>query len=122
MVDDADCVPVDGPLTDTDRDHVLLSPAASVQIFPSPWSGWAAKLGRAKAAERHLVIVLDSFSQPGIGIPLKRSSRRDAGAAAYVMPLSVPSAPLSHMWLLPMAEGSEGLRWTRGSGWAILAV
>ncbi len=33
-----------------------------------------------------------------------------------------PPAPLSHMWLLPMAEGSEGLRWTRGSGWAVLAV
>ena len=81
-----------------------------------------AKLGRANTAERHLVIVLDSFSQPGIGIPLKLSSRRDAGAAAYVMPSSDPPAPLSHMWLLPMAEGSEGLRWTRGRGWAVLAV
>jgi hypothetical protein len=25
-----------GPVTDTDRDHVLLSPATSVQVFPSP--------------------------------------------------------------------------------------
>ena len=28
------------------------------------------KLCRARASERHLVIVLDSFSQPGIGITL----------------------------------------------------
>ena len=28
------------------------------------------KLGRAQVAERHLVIVLDSFSPAGMGIPL----------------------------------------------------
>jgi hypothetical protein len=103
----------DGPTIDAWLDEFLASDQGANKL---------AKLGRAEAAERHLVIVLDSFSQPGIGIPLKLSSRRDAGAAAYVMPSSEPPAPLSHMWLLPTAEGSEGLRWTRGSGWAILAV
>lgn len=81
-----------------------------------------AKLGRANAPEHHLAIVLDPFSQPGVGIPLKLSSRRAPGAAAYVMPSADPPPPLSHMWLLPMAMSSEGLRWTRGSGWAVLAM
>jgi hypothetical protein len=35
-------VSISDPLKDTDRDYVLLSPAASVQIFPSPWFSWAA--------------------------------------------------------------------------------
>ena len=34
--------PLGVPLADTDRDHVLLSRPASVQIFPSPWLSWAA--------------------------------------------------------------------------------
>jgi hypothetical protein len=103
----------DGPAIDAWLDEFLASDQGANKL---------AKLGRAKAAERHLALVLASFSQPGIGIPLKLSSRRDVGAAAYVMPSYEPPAPLSHMWLLPMAEGSEGLRWARGSGWAVLAV
>jgi hypothetical protein len=103
----------DGPTVDAWLDEFLACDQGANKL---------AKLGRAKAAERHLVMVLDSFSQPGLGIPLKLSSRRDVGAAAYVMPSSEPPTPLSHMWLLPMIEGSEGFRWTRGSGWAILAV
>ena len=79
------------------------------------------KLGRAQQAERHLVIVLDSFSQPGMSIPLKLSSRHEEGAAVYVMPSCEPPDPLSDLWLLPMV-GCEGLRWTRGSEWAVLAV
>lgn len=35
------------------------------------------KLGRATAAERHLVIVLDSFSPAGIGVPLGLQTRRE---------------------------------------------
>lgn len=103
----------DGPAIDAWLDELLTSDLGASKL---------AKLGRANAPERHLAIVLDTFSQPGIGIPLKLSSRYDAGAAAYVMPSSDPPAPLSHMWLLPMATCSEGLRWTRGSGWAVLAL
>jgi hypothetical protein len=74
------------------------------------------KLGRAKAAERHVVIVLDPASQPGMGIPLGLSSRHDAGAAEYVMPSFEPLEPLTHLWLLPVVKDSEGLRWTRDIG------
>lgn len=79
------------------------------------------KLGRAKATERHLVIVLERASQPGMGIPLGLSCRHDAGAAEYVMPSFEPPKPLTHLWLLPMVD-DEGLRWTRGTGWAVLAA
>jgi hypothetical protein len=80
------------------------------------------KLGRANAPERHLVIVLAPFSQPGIGIPLKLSSRHDEGAAPYAMPSIDPPPPLTHMWLLPMALSTEGLRCTRGRGWTVIAM
>jgi hypothetical protein len=79
------------------------------------------KLGRAAhAAERHLVIVLDSFSQAGMGIPLGLTDRDEPGAAPYVMPSLDPPEPLTHVWLLPTMASSEGLRWTRGDGWTVL--
>jgi hypothetical protein len=101
----------DGPAVDAWLDEFVASDLGVSKL---------AKLGRARPAERHLVIVLDSFSQPGMGIPLNLSSRHDEGAADYVMPSCQPADPLTHLWLLPMA-GCEGLRWTRGSQWAILA-
>jgi hypothetical protein len=79
------------------------------------------KLGRATAAaERRLVIVLDSFSQAGMGIPLGLTDRDEPGAAAYVMPSLVPPEPLTQVWLLPTMAGSEGLRWARDGGWTVL--
>jgi hypothetical protein len=78
------------------------------------------KLRRARASERHLVIVLDSFSQPGIGIPLGLSSRHDSGASEYVVPSFIPPESITHIWLLPMVQDWEGLRWTRDDGWTIL--
>jgi hypothetical protein len=78
------------------------------------------KLRRARASERYLVIVVDSFSQPGIGITLGLSSRQDSGASEYVMPSFIPLEPLTHIWLLPMVQDWEGLRWTRDHGWMIL--
>lgn len=72
------------------------------------------------AAERHLVIVLDSCSQPGMGIPLGLTDRNEPGAAACVMPSIMPPEPLTHVWLLPTMAASEGLRWTHGGGWMVL--
>ena len=81
------------------------------------------KLGRAAhAAERHLVIVLDSFSQAGMGIPLGLMDRDEPGAAPYVMPSLVPPEPLTHLWLLPTMASSEGLLWVRVGGWRVLQV
>lgn len=81
------------------------------------------KLGRAAhAAERHLVIVLDSFSQAGMGIPLGLIDHDEPGAAPYVMPSLIPPEPLTHLWLLPTMASSEGLRWARVGGWRILQV
>ena len=61
-------------------------------------------------------------SQAAMSLSGSPSMTRAKISGTYVLPSSEPPAPLSHTWLLPMAEGSEGLRWTRGSGWAILAV
>jgi hypothetical protein len=53
-------------------------------------------LGRAEhAAERHLVVVLDTFSQAGIGIPLGQTDLDEPGANPYVMPSLVPPEPLT---------------------------
>lgn len=100
-----------GPVIDTWLADFLTSPQGVNKLE---------KLRRARAPERHLVIVLDSFSQPGLGIPLGLSSRRDAGASEYVMPSFVLPEPLTHIWLLPMVQDWEGLHWTRDHGWTIL--
>jgi hypothetical protein len=72
------------------------------------------------AAERHLVIVLDPFSQAGMGISLGSSDRHEEGAADDAMPsLGLPT-PLTHLWLLPVMGSGEGLRWTRDGGWTVL--
>jgi hypothetical protein len=115
-----------------------------VQVRPGTYGGWGwggpaidewlkeflasdqgvnklSKLGRAVATERHLVIVLDSFSQAGLGIPVALQTRREPGAADYVLPSFMPPEPLTHCWLLPaFGETWDGLRWTRDSGWAVL--
>jgi len=79
------------------------------------------KLGRATAAERHLVIVLDSFSPAGIGVPRGLQTRREPGAAEYALPSFTPPEPLTHCWLLPaFAETEDGLYWTRDGGWAVI--
>jgi hypothetical protein len=79
-----------------------------------------AKLGRAQATERHLVIVLDSFSPAGMGIPLRLSTRHEAGAAEYQLPSFTPPEPLTHLWLLSaFGETWDSLRWARDSGWAV---
>jgi len=79
------------------------------------------KLGRATATERHLVIVLDSFSPAGIGVPLGLQTRREPGAADYRMPSFRPPDPLTHCWLLPAFAGTEeSLRWTCDGRWAVL--
>jgi hypothetical protein len=81
------------------------------------------KLARAAATERHLAIVLDSFSQAGMGISLGLTSRHERGAADYVLPSLIPPEPLTHLWLLPvLIEPWEGLRWTRDAGWTVLDV
>jgi hypothetical protein len=81
------------------------------------------KLGRAKhAVERHLVVVVDNFSQAGIGIPLGLADRDEPGAAPYAIPSLVPPEPLTDVWLLPMMPRSKGLRWRRDSGWAVIDI
>jgi hypothetical protein len=81
------------------------------------------KLGRAKhAVERHLVVVLDSFSKAGMGIPLGLADLDEPEAAPYVMPSLVPTEPLTDIWLLPMMATSKGLRWRRGSGWVVIDI
>jgi hypothetical protein len=81
------------------------------------------KLGRAQAAERHLVIVVDPFSPAGMGIPLGLTARHERGPADYAIPSLKPPRPLTHLWLLPaFMVMREALRWSRDGGWAVLDV
>jgi len=80
------------------------------------------KLARASgAAQRHLAIVLDLFSQAGMGISLSLSDRDEEGAAGAPIPSFVPPDPLTHLWLMQVVEVWEGLLWTHGAGWRVLA-
>lgn len=79
------------------------------------------KLGRAQAAERHLVIVLDPFSPAGMGIPLALTARHERGAADYALPSLMLPESLTHLWLLPaFTVTQEALCWTRDGGWIVL--
>lgn len=78
------------------------------------------KLGRARATERHLVIMLDPRSPAGLCMPVGLTGVQEPGAADTVMPSFDPPAPLTHMWLMPMVSAWLGLSWSRRCGWAIL--
>ena len=69
------------------------------------------KLGRAQAAERHLVIVLDPFSPAGMGIPLALTARHERGAADYGLPSFVPrlgALGIESIYAVKAKAGSEG--------------
>ena len=78
------------------------------------------KLGRANAAERHLVVVLGSHSQAGLGISTGLTDWTLPGAADTVLPPVIPPEPLTGMWLVPMVRDWLGLGWKRDAGWSIL--
>jgi hypothetical protein len=83
-------------------------------------AGKLEKLGRAAgAAERHLVVVLGPFSQPGMGISLELSDLHEEGTAGDVIPSLVPPAPLTHLWLLPVMGSGEMLCWAHDAGWTV---
>jgi hypothetical protein len=72
------------------------------------------KLARAAhAIERHLVIVLDPFSQAGMGISLALADQQEDGSADDAIPSLVPPDPLTHVWLMPLMGTGEALCWTR---------
>lgn len=79
-----------------------------------------AKLARSPRSRRVLVVVLDSSSPPGVGVPLGLSVRLERGAAPYEMPSTQPPAPLTDLWLVPETVHGEGLRWDSGDGWSVL--
>jgi hypothetical protein len=101
-----------GPTIDTWLEEILRSDRGDNKLN---------KLRRANARERHLVIVLDSFSQAGVGIRLGLHARRGRGAADYALPSVIPPVPLTQLWLLPSPGTSwDGLCWEAASGWAVL--
>ncbi|MEU4603500.1 hypothetical protein AB0F43_11020 [Kribbella sp. NPDC023972] len=80
------------------------------------------KLGRAaNAREKHLVVVLDSFSEAGMGVGLALTARQDPGAADFGLPTVTPPAPITHLWLISDVVEWDGLLWTKGVGWAVLS-
>lgn len=78
------------------------------------------KLARAiHAAERHLVIVLDPFSQAGMGISLALADQQEEDSAYDMIPSLVPPEPLTHVWLMPVMGTGAALCWARQRGWAV---
>jgi len=101
----------DGPTTDQWLSELLASDQGRNKL---------GKLARANAAERHLVIVLDAFSQACMGVSLGLTARHERGAAEYGLPSLVHLAPLTHLWLLPRFSATdESLRWAPDSGWTV---
>ncbi|MFI6832804.1 hypothetical protein ACIBG5_37215 [Kribbella sp. NPDC050241] len=81
------------------------------------------KLANATSAhQKHLVVVLDSFSEAGMGISLALTARRERGAAAYRVPTVTPTEPVTHLWLIPDVDKSDGLLWVcEEHGWRVLS-
>jgi hypothetical protein len=67
----------DGPTTDQWLGELLVSDRGRNKV---------GKLARATAAERHLVVVLDAFSQAGMGISLALTARHERGTVEYGSP------------------------------------
>lgn len=95
-----------GPATDAWLAEFLASPRGINKVV---------KLRSVSRADQwHLVIVLDSRSQAGMGITLRESRA--------TLPALEPPEPLTHLWLLPMPTDRPGLRWTRDTGWSVLTA
>jgi hypothetical protein len=78
------------------------------------------KLERSHAEQRHLVVVFDSWTDAGLGIPLGITVRHERGADHYELPNFRPPDAVTHVWLLPSTTTGEGLTWCRDDGWAIV--
>jgi hypothetical protein len=69
------------------------------------------KLGRAEATQRHLVVVLDPFSQAGLGVTLGLTARHERGAADHALPALVPPQPAHPRVAASRARGDPGGPW-----------
>jgi hypothetical protein len=77
------------------------------------------KLRGGPASERHLVLVLDSFSEAGVGVSLMLNTHNEPGAAGDFLPTFVPSSPVTHLWIF-VSSSNAYLRWKKPEGWAIV--
>jgi hypothetical protein len=78
-----------------------------------------AKLERAQVDERHLIVVIDSDTDAGLGIGVALTDMPE-GAFSDDLPTAEPPAPLTRLWLMPAAFTTKGFCWTNGSGWAVV--
>jgi hypothetical protein len=67
------------------------------------------KLAKADTAERHLAVLIYPDTEAGSGI-----------AVTDELPSVVPSAPLTHLWLIAPTDPPRALRWTHITGWAVV--
>ena len=77
------------------------------------------KLGKADAAERHLVVLIHPDTDAGLGIAGSLADLRD-GAVGDDLPSAVPPSPLTHLWLIAPTDPPRAFRWTDISGWAVV--
>jgi hypothetical protein len=90
------------------------------EFFSGRGRGKLEKLERARrAAERHLVIMVDLFSPAGVGLPVGLVD--DSGAEPHLLPSITPPDQLTCLWVIPTEPSWNGFRWSRRSGWTVLA-
>ena len=76
------------------------------------------KLGRADAAECHLVVLMYPDTDAGLGIVGALIDLHD-GVAGDSLPTVVPPPPLTHLWLVAPIEPPRAFRWASISGWTV---
>lgn len=78
-----------------------------------------AKLARAVADERHLVVLMYPDTEGGLGIAGALADLPD-GEGGGGLPSAEPPMPLTHLWLIAPTVPTRAFRWTRGSGWSVV--
>ena len=78
-----------------------------------------AKLARAVADERHLVVLMYPDTDGGLGIAGALADLLD-GEGGGGLPSAEPPMPLTHLWLIAPTVPTRAFRWARSSGWSVV--
>lgn len=76
-----------------------------------------AKLARAVADERHLVVLMYPDTDGGLGIAGALADLLD-GEGGGGLSSAEPPMPLTHLWLIAPTVPTRAFRWARSSGWS----
>ena len=78
-----------------------------------------AKLARAMADERHLVVLMYPDTDSGLGIAGALADLLDGEGGGGLLSTE-PPMPLTHLWLIAPTVPTRAFRWARSSGWSVI--